>query len=168
MLLCRGAAVSLETVPTAELIRRRGVDHFEDRKSTNSVTALHLAAGLGNLDLVKFIVESGFQTNLEIEDDQCLTPVFWAFKNGHYSTTVPWLLSRGADINFTPRDCAQNGLLCLYIYYGHYEQASHLLDLGARPGRQELLAVDSTLLHQACCGAVQRGPIDLSTSKHGF
>lgn len=168
MLLCRGAAVSLEIVLTRQLVRRHDLDHIKDPKRTNSVTALHLAAGLGNLDLVKFIVESGFQTNLEIEDDQCLTPVFWAFKNGHYSTTVPWLLSRGADINFTPKDCAQNGLLFSSIDYGHYEQASRLLDLGARPARQKLLAVDITLLHLACCGAIQLGPIDLSTSRHGF
>lgn len=165
MLLRRGAAVSLEALLTLELICRYGTTYSEKK---NPVTALHLAAGLGELDLVKFIVDSGFQTNLEIEDEQCLTPVLWAFKNGHYSTTVSWLLSRGANINFKPRDCAHNAFLCSSIDYGHYEQASRLLDLGARPDRQMFLAVDSTLLHKACCGAIQLGPDDLSYVRLGF
>ncbi|KAK3400766.1 hypothetical protein B0T20DRAFT_152837 [Sordaria brevicollis] len=101
-------------------------------------TVLHQAASIGNLDMLKYIVEAGKDTwpTVDVEDDMGLTPLYFACAKGHWDTVVPYLIEKGADIDkefevdlweFK----ATTTLLGEACYLGHYDRALKLIELGA-------------------------------------
>ncbi|KAL0465259.1 hypothetical protein QR685DRAFT_144910 [Neurospora intermedia] len=101
-------------------------------------TILHQAASIGNLDMLKYIVEAGKAAwpTVDIEDDMGLTPLYFACAKGHWDTVVPYLIEKGANIDkefevdlweFKAKTTAL-GEAC---YLGHYDRALKLIELGA-------------------------------------
>ncbi|KAJ4392555.1 hypothetical protein N0V85_006958 [Neurospora sp. IMI 360204] len=101
-------------------------------------TVLHQAASIGNLEMLKYIVQAGKATwpTVDVEDDMGLTPLYFACAKGHWDTVVPYLIEKGANIDkefevdlweFK----AKTTLLGEACYLGHYDRALKLIDLGA-------------------------------------
>jgi ankyrin repeat protein len=62
----------------------------------NGWTALHVAAYLGDPEMVKLLVK--YHANVNARDKRGLTPLLWTAFGGH-SDSAAVLLSNGADIN---------------------------------------------------------------------
>ncbi|KAK3949469.1 ankyrin repeat-containing domain protein [Pseudoneurospora amorphoporcata] len=101
-------------------------------------TVLHQAASIGNLEMLKYIVEAGKATwpTVDVEDDMGLTPLYFACAKGHWDTVVPYLIEKGANIDkefevdlweFK----AKTTVLGEACYLGHYDRAMKLIELGA-------------------------------------
>ncbi|KAK4155384.1 ankyrin repeat-containing domain protein [Chaetomidium leptoderma] len=97
-------------------------------------TALHLAAAMGMADLVRHIVENKIQTDVNVQDQNTLTPFYYAYARRRWDSTVPLLLELGADMHCEAK---------MYIPYtaitplgeacrlGDFAVADRLIDLGA-------------------------------------
>jgi ankyrin repeat protein len=66
------------------------------------INALHLAAAGGDFDTVQFLLESGFDVNLQVKGGRQLFPLMFAARMG-YEDVVKLLLERGADVNATDK-----------------------------------------------------------------
>jgi ankyrin repeat protein len=129
---------------TAKLLLSRGAPHIMEywNDATDwlsgyinpDLTALHHAAAMGLTDLVRYLVESGIQKDVNLPDPRTFTPFYHAYANRRWDSTVPLLLELGANIDVETK---------MYIPYtaitplgeacrlGHYEVADRLIDLGA-------------------------------------
>lgn len=96
----------------------------------SGVTALHVAAGAGSLELVKFIVEGSYQPDIDTPDYLGQTPLHWACRNGHFDTVAAFLVAHGANINATCEDTNQS-LLFDFMQDCQFTKAAKLIDLGA-------------------------------------
>lgn len=121
-----------------------------DRGALNNIpkghlgySVLHQAASIGNLEVLKYIVEAGKATwpNVDITDDMGLTPLYFACAKGHWDTVVPYLIERGANIDkefevdlweFK----AKTTMLGEACYLGQYDRALKLIELGANVKQQ--------------------------------
>lgn len=146
MLLSRSASIQVDFQPP----------------SRQRITALHQAAGLGNLDIVKYLVDSGKQTDLDVQDPSGFTPVYWALRGSHHDTTLRWLVEHGANINTYSHN--QGNLLSLTISYGYYHDAGVLLDLGAslRP------PTSRSPLNEACRGALRHHKLNIAAREPAY
>ena len=119
--------------------------------------AIHLAAGMGHLECLEAIIESGVDVN--ITDSCSRTPLHWAATSGHLKA-VEVLIAHEAAINaviestdvkgglvnnhngWTPLHCAS--------YAGEAQVVKALVDAGA--ALDHLTAAKETALHLACHG----------------
>lgn len=125
---------------TAKLLLSRGASHMielDANPSNNGTsTALHQAAAMGLVDVVKYILDQGIQTEVDVRDDKTLTPFYHAYAHRRWDSTVPLLLERGANINveikmFIPyTTITPLGESCRL---GNFDVVDKLLDLGADP-----------------------------------
>ncbi|KAL2192866.1 ankyrin repeat-containing domain protein [Corynascus similis CBS 632.67] len=124
-------------------------------------TALHHAAGMGLTDLVCHILDNKIQADVNAQDDRTTTPFYHAYANRRWDSTVPLLLSRGADIHCETK---------MYIPYtaitplgeacrlGDFDVADRLLDFGADPRRGFIALMKGgclTPLHMCCMRSAQ-------------
>ncbi|KAF4963284.1 hypothetical protein FSARC_8686 [Fusarium sarcochroum] len=130
-LLKRGAStviyqgIDFELDPTAW--RDDDVAHDSSRFR---LTALHHAAKHNMLDLLRLLVEEGYQQDINVEGPFMGTPLFQAIWYGHWDTIVPYLLEQGADID---RRLIETRLtpLMMACFSRRFDDASKLIDLGA-------------------------------------
>ncbi|KAJ2975037.1 hypothetical protein NUW58_g8472 [Xylaria curta] len=143
--ICRGH------LSTATLLLRRGasivveVDGLSDDASMDQsttpengfrCTALHAACFFGMFSLVKTLMEDGYQSEVDIGYRFGQTPLAYAFCAGNFTPFIPYLQSRGSDINVTlgrhrrPRPYRASPLLTACNAY-RYEDANELIKLGA-------------------------------------
>ncbi|KAM7212907.1 putative ankyrin repeat protein [Rhypophila decipiens] len=125
---------------TAKLLLSRGASYMMELDADTSInctsTALHQAAAMGLVDVVRYILDQGIQTDVDVRDDKTLTPFYHAYARRRWDSTVPLLLERGADINvdinmFIPyTTITPLGEACRL---GNFEVVDKLLDLGADP-----------------------------------
>ncbi|KAG4029216.1 hypothetical protein MFRU_017g01520 [Monilinia fructicola] len=87
------AAVQTHHVKTTDLLLDAGADTSLAPKGGETV--LHIAARMGDLEMVKLLVEAG--ADLEAEDGWGNTPLLSAARWGH-PHTIKYLLAKGADI----------------------------------------------------------------------
>ncbi|KAI0192613.1 ankyrin repeat-containing domain protein [Xylaria flabelliformis] len=120
LLLSRGASTSITT-------RIRGEDNCR-------YTALHSACTLDLVDVVRTLVDGGYQTDVTVRDHRELTPLIYAFYRGNWAV-IDFLLEHGADINTKIGPLNALGHACLL---GYYEEALRLLDLGVTPQCQSV------------------------------
>ncbi|KAK3352851.1 ankyrin repeat-containing domain protein [Lasiosphaeria hispida] len=123
---------------TAQLLLSRGaspvMNPARDSMDSPCPTALHHAAAKGLVDVVKYLVESGIQTDIDICDHKTLTPFYHAYAARQWDSTVPLLLQLGANIDvdtklFLPYSTITPlGEACRM---GHFDDADRLIDLGA-------------------------------------
>lgn len=134
-------AICYNRPDTAMLLLSRGakctMEHaYNLAVSEENSTALHYAAALGQVDLVKYLVEKGHQTDVNVQDRRTLTPLYYAYANGRWDSTVPLLVQMGADINveikFYQPYCTITPL-GEAVRLGNFEDAQKLIDLGADP-----------------------------------
>lgn len=95
---------------------KRGADVNDKNYNENytaGLTALHLAAGNGNKELVEFLIKKGATINAKAEDG--LTPLHWAvvkgFKDvkGDHKGVIELLIAKGADVNAKTKDNRGDG-----------------------------------------------------------
>ncbi|KAI1320058.1 ankyrin repeat-containing domain protein [Xylariaceae sp. FL0255] len=113
LLLSRGASINVST-------RYQGSDH-------RRITALHSACSSDFLAGVRLILDGAYQSDLEIEDHNNMTPLAHACVEGNWSI-VDFLLEVGASIN------ARVDQVSLWVHLcqnGLFAEAVRLLDLGA-------------------------------------
>ncbi|KAI7782454.1 hypothetical protein LA080_013453 [Diaporthe eres] len=146
---------------TARLLLSRGASpRLNELQRDNAPTALHAAAATGQTNLCKHILDGGF-VELDAVDNSGLTPFYYAYRCGQWSSTVSFLLEKGAHINFLVRQpTRQNGVeggeffTTLYeaCVFGCYAEAIKLINLGAdvNGGRYALNVQYSWPLHAVC------------------
>ncbi|KAK4446005.1 ankyrin repeat-containing domain protein [Podospora aff. communis PSN243] len=126
---------------TAKLLLSRGaspiMDPPADGDESQCVTALHHAAAMGMVDILRYLLDNGAQKDVNIRDAKTLTPLYHAYAERRWDA-IAFLVERGADINVDVK---------VYLPYstitplgeacrlGHFESASRLADLGADPNR---------------------------------
>ncbi|XP_050308292.1 histone-lysine N-methyltransferase EHMT2-like isoform X1 [Anthonomus grandis grandis] len=106
------------------LVRIGGAD--VTLKGIDGMTALHLAAKVGNEPACKYILETAIDPLIliNVQDDGGWTPLVWACEHGH-GHLVKYLISRGADINI--RDVEQNVALHWAAFKGGTQVVQLLL-----------------------------------------
>ena len=111
-----------------------GIDKNEDN---GEITPLSQAASVGNLEMVKFLMEKGALANLD--DDIVNTPLHCAYYEENYDI-VKFLLEKGAD--FSPIDYDSAYLFEYAIGLDDPTIATLMLELGADPNyhRPEVLS----------------------------
>lgn len=98
------------------------------RNSQYPYTVLHNAARTGATELVEFILENKYQTEVQVMDPSEMSPLWHAYMSGHWDV-VDALLARGADINddlaagYTPLTDA--------CFFGEFPSALALIARGA-------------------------------------
>ncbi|KAL2133622.1 hypothetical protein VTI74DRAFT_2024 [Chaetomium olivicolor] len=97
---------------------------------------LHQAAAAGHVDFLKYLLETLPALDIDQPDREGLTPFYHAYANGHWDSTVPFLLARGANINLRitlTRDSVvvETTPLGEACRLGRFEDALKLIDLGA-------------------------------------
>lgn len=91
---------------TVRLLLSRGAS-IQLTSLDSPITALHSAAATGQLDSCQLLLHQNYVQDIDILDSNKLSPFYWAYFNGHWDTTVPFLLERGANIDFqVPCDLA--------------------------------------------------------------
>lgn len=130
------------------------------------ITALHSAAATGQSDLCQLLLDHGYVQDVDILDSNKLSPFYWAYFNGHWDTTVPLLLERGANIDLQiPCDLAsisssEHTRTCTILYEaihcGRLEDAIRLIHLGANVNKGSYSDAEprSTPLHAASSSSV--------------
>ncbi|KAK4227010.1 putative ankyrin repeat protein [Podospora fimiseda] len=124
LLLSRGASSMMDLWNT----------HCDNRRGLDGVTALHHAAAMGLTDLIQHLVESKVEPVVDIRDDRNLTPLYHAYANSRWDSSIPLLLKLGANLNvdiklFIPyTTITPLGEACRL---GNFEEANRLIDLGA-------------------------------------
>ncbi|KAK5652870.1 hypothetical protein OQA88_9536 [Cercophora sp. LCS_1] len=123
---------------TAMLLLRRGASHLMEADDVDNsgqcATALHHAAAVGLSDLVRYLVDNKIQPDVDVRDGKTLTPFYHAYAERRWDSTVPLLLTLGAEINvdtklFLPyATITPLGEACRL---GHFDAVDRLLDLGA-------------------------------------
>lgn len=137
-------AICFNRPETAMLLLRRGADCMMEGSHPSGLpdhydsTALHHAAALGQADLVRYLVDNGHQTDVDVRDRRTLTPFYYAYANSRWDSTAPLLLQMGADINveikFYQPYCTITPL-GEAVRLGNFGEAQKLLDLGADHSR---------------------------------
>ena len=90
------------------------------------VTPLHIAAGNGHLDMVKFFISKGMYVNVRDADKD--TPLHAAAIHGHMDV-AQFLITEGADVNAKNDNDATP--LHYAVLYGHTEVVELLIAEGA-------------------------------------
>lgn len=113
-------------------------DSFED---TFEREQLHFAAQDGDLELVKRLLNEGYQPN--VFDDLGWTPLHYAAKGGHLDV-MRLLLASGADVNANDERVIGNTPLGEVASNCSFEVAKILIDAGGDPtipGWMQLTAI---------------------------
>lgn len=146
---------------TARLLLSRGASpRLSEPQRDSAPTALHVAAATGQVNLSRHILDGGF-VELDAVDHSGLTPFYYAYSCGQWSSTVPFLLEKGANINFlvrqpTRHNGVEGGEFFTTLYeacvFGCYAEAIKLINLGAdvNGGRYALNVQNSWPLHAVC------------------
>jgi ankyrin repeat protein len=130
----------------AKYLLARGASEYLESSEKIGVTALHFAALRGNMDIVRHLIESKIQTDIDVRDERGQTPFAYAFKENRWHTVMPFLKGLGADINvglgegYSP--------LLFAIRRKDFQNAIDLLNMGA----------DATIR----CGVEASGAVHLS------
>ena len=99
-----------------------------------------------NIDLVKLLVHSGADINVEEEETKA-TALLLAIMSGH-TQIVQYLLDKGADINALSKD--GHSSLMIACQYKHQDIVHLLLNYRADANTQNSKTTN-TALHFACC-----------------
>ena len=93
------AALTGEHFQTADLLRRNGAN-LHDVRGDYGTKPLHAAAGSGNIEMVRILIEYD-PAHVNVMDDTRSTPLHWASDgyNSNCDAVIRLLLEHGADIN---------------------------------------------------------------------
>ncbi|ROW14071.1 hypothetical protein VPNG_04085 [Cytospora leucostoma] len=130
---------------TAKFLLSRGASvrlGQSDEEPDLTVTALHAAAATGQADLCRHLLDEGHMSDVDLLDSCGLTPFYHAYHNGHWKTTVAFLLERRANIDQlvgNREDDPESFVTILYeaCLFGRYEDATRLVHLGANVNKGE-------------------------------
>ncbi|KAK4184689.1 putative ankyrin repeat protein [Podospora australis] len=160
MLLSRGAS------PVMDVWNPAG----NQRAPEDGATALHHAAAMGLTEVVRYLVDNGIQTAVDVKDDKTLTPLYHAYANRRWNSTLPLLLELGANIDIDTK---------MFIPYttitplgescrlGTFEAADRLIEMGADVARGFILVTNGgglSPLHMCCMPSarpVGHRPLDI-------
>lgn len=123
-----------------------GIVPIQSALADNKATELVIAAGNGNLEKVKSLLNKGVDINAK-ETKLGLTALMFASSAG-YLNMVKYLISKGADINVKSSKAGETALMRASID-GHLEVVKYLIDKGAdinakaNSGRSPLMIASS-------------------------
>lgn len=133
------AAVTALLAKNPELVHAREDWSFAEGVASQlghaaAASPLIRAAGIGDLGIVRLLVEAGAPVNDPCECDGAESALWTAVSFGHRDV-VEYLLERGAD----PNDAAFAGATPLHaaVLTGHHDLTGVLLDAGADPERAD-------------------------------
>lgn len=100
-------------------------DHGYDIRTPNGYTDLFDLGGSDNLEIIKILLEAGYDIN---GDDQDGTPLFYAADANDIDIPL-YLIEKGADVNLHPQ--GQDTVLCKAVRMGYFEVVKALVEHGA-------------------------------------
>lgn len=103
---------------------------------------LHIAAEVGNLEILKFLLDKVGKSFIDQFDDMSKTPLIIAADKGHLNI-VKYLVSGGAEINARQEGKIGNTVLREIIETADYEMIRFLLENGANPCIKGWMQLDS-------------------------
>ncbi len=116
---------------TARLLLARGAATFistrGDGANVGRVTALHSACYSGMTSLSRFLIDQGYQTDVESKDHLDMTPMSYAYFSGNWEC-INLLVERGATLD------TKIGLFTLFkhaCFYSRFCEALRFVELGA-------------------------------------
>lgn len=125
---------------TAKFLLSRGASiRLSEPHRDSASTALHAAAVTGQVDLCMYLLDRDY-IDVDVLDHSGLTPFYYAYLGRRWDSTLPFLLERGADIDFSIRHLArpapvEGGEFSTVLYeacvFGRYIDAMKLINLGA-------------------------------------
>lgn len=136
-------------IDIAKTLLRRGAClafGVRSKQVPHPFTVLHNAACVGSTDLVEFVLDNKYQTDVQLVDTIETSPLWLAYMHGH-GNVVDTLLARGADIDddlaagYTP--------LLDACFFGEFSSARNLIARGA----------DVNVVCTACPMTVSRYPM---------
>ncbi|RYO89283.1 hypothetical protein DL762_003306 [Monosporascus cannonballus] len=144
LLLARGASTAVAT-------RGRGA-------KLDRATALHSACYSGLTSLSRFLIEGGYQNDVEARDHRGMTPMSYAYYSGNWES-IDLLVEHGATLN------ARLGPASLFkhaCWYSRFSEALRFIELGADVD-VTYNEVESSPLHCCCMQpySVSRGFVRL-------
>ncbi|KAK3988800.1 ankyrin repeat-containing domain protein, partial [Cladorrhinum sp. PSN332] len=159
-------AICSHRLKTAKLLISRGAK-IQSHEDHPDFPPIHQAAAKGHVELLSYMLEQNRDVGIDCKDDWGLTPLYYATTNRKWESTVPFLLSRGADINLqihfeVERSIMSTTMLAEACRFARFDDAQKLLEVGAsadcdltiRPAsRRFSLSVYATtipLLHLCC------------------
>jgi ankyrin repeat protein len=127
LLLSRGASAYVE----ADWLSDREKGEISWLPPNEVSTALHTACYLGHFRLVRTLVEGRYQ-DIDTPSKKWETPIEYAFYGGHFKDIIPYLVSKGADVNAMAVAGKWYGsMLLVACGLAKYREALGLLKLGA-------------------------------------
>ncbi|EAQ90278.1 hypothetical protein CHGG_02213 [Chaetomium globosum CBS 148.51] len=164
------AAICSSRIETAKSLLSAGATVLRNsHNGSASYGALHQAAAAGHVDLVRYILDTHPDIDVDVPDELGMTPFYHAYINARWDSTIPILMARGANINSRVRvvfdrrhgDVQTNVRLdatplAEACRLGRFEDALKLIDLGANVTMGVQLGNDSAInmnippLHLCC------------------
>ena len=140
-----------------------GIVENDDGPHVDGVTAMHVAAQGGHMDVVKILIEAG--VDVTVKDDEKRTPLQLAVK-GNYGEVAAELVKAGADPNtlYVDEDGETHNLLMDAIMVENIEFAKLLIEAGADLYHKDEQKV-GTLLQASHRGLAEI--VKLLLEKHG-
>lgn len=146
-------AIDRENLETVEILSRAGASHrvFEVQTPLPPDVvvprmSLHLASLQQNYELVRWLIDNGYQTDVNALDESGMAPLAYWSIFGTQASVGDYLIRKGADPNLMVSDDCN--LLLDACWHGRFDAALMLLHHGADTGNTSRLF---TTHLRACC-----------------
>ncbi|KAK4462665.1 ankyrin repeat-containing domain protein [Cladorrhinum samala] len=129
-------AICSRRIEIAKFLISRGAD-VTAKNNFHAFPPLHQAAADGHVDLLQYMLDKNPDVGINCEDHWGLTPLYYAVNKARWDSSVPLLVSRGADVNpviaFAVGEAeVRTTTLAELCRFGRFDDALKLLDLGAK------------------------------------
>ncbi|OTA68114.1 ankyrin [Hypoxylon sp. EC38] len=141
LLICRGASTNVSP-------RSLGSD-------TRHVTALHTACYSDTISICRFLINEGYQPDVDVQDHTGSTPMSYAYFAGSWAS-IDFLMETGASLN---ANLGPFTLLKHACYEGRFAEALRFIELGVDIDASfEHSGGTESILH--CCCMPRRGNVN--------
>lgn len=132
-----GVAQMSCVLPQVAFLVAAGADKTPSKTRDGAMSALHVAAAKGRLDVVRFLVEEGGD-DVNQSYESGATPLYYAVCGGH-PAVVRYFIEAGAEKTVRLKDEGVTSLLYVAADRGHLATVRYLLEAGFVDSRLKVL-----------------------------